>query len=112
MSYKRTDKINELIKRELSSIFLRSIDLPPETVVTISQVKTSHDFSQTKIFLQVLPFTAKGKILTWLRKSQSEIRCLLARRLTTYRAPKIIFVIDESGEKAERLNQLLDNLAK
>lgn len=110
MLIKRIEKVNELIKRELSQMLLKNIELPVGVIVTISQVRTSNDLSQAKVYLQILPINKSQDIFQLIEKAQKKFQALLSHKLITYRCPKIIFFNDKTGEKAERLNQLLDSL--
>ena len=54
MSSHRIDKVEQLIKEEISSIFLHKMQEPELGFITITNVKVSPDLKMAKIYLSVL----------------------------------------------------------
>ncbi len=110
MPANRMDQVDEFVHRELAQMIIRELELPSSVIVTIAKVKTSKDLAWAKVFITVLPFDQARKIQAFLNKNSRQLQKVLNNKLSTHRTPKLKFLIDESVEKADRINQLLDNL--
>jgi len=103
----RIEKVNELIKREISEIIAREIELPPDSLVTVVQVKTASDLTQTKIYLSVFPIAKAAAILKILRQRIGYLQGLLNRRLVMHPLPRIEFLIDTTEEEASQVEDII-----
>jgi ribosome-binding factor A len=84
-------RINETIRRNLSAILL---DRLRGNIVSIVQVETSSDLSQSKIYLSALK--NPKKVLEYLNKRSSKIWEELADKIDIRRLPKLIFIVDNT----------------
>lgn len=107
---KRISQINELIKRELSQILLREVDFPEKVLVTITDVKTSSNLFQVKVWISAIPKSDSEKILRILNKQIYFIQQILNKRLNMRPVPKIIFVQEKQSLEAARIGQALDKV--
>ena len=108
MQGKRLDRVNQLIKEEISTLLQRELKDPRLGFVTVTQVETSKDLRQAKVFVSVLGderqwtasmaalASARGFVHNWLRQH-------LDLRVT----PDIEFRADRSMEHAARIQSLL-----
>ena len=55
MASHRTEQVGELMKQELANIFLRDMDFPLGTLVTITRVIVSGDMRQAKVMISIMP---------------------------------------------------------
>lgn len=106
----RMEKIDELIAQQLGQIIVSEVELPKGSIVTITKVKTSPDLHQAKVFLSVLPESHQKEVMSLLINNAYEFQKILNDRLTLRSVPKLRFIIDETGQKAAEIEQLLDNL--
>ena len=107
---RRIQRVNELLREEISKLILREIDLSEDTLVTITEVKTSSDLQQAKIRVSIMPFLKADKILKVLNSQVFNIQRLLNKKLNMKIVPKIRFELDKSGEKTSRVEQLLKKI--
>jgi len=108
----RIKKINELVKRELGKIILKEIGFPRSTLVTITQVETSNNLQESKIFISVIPEKEEKNVFRVLEKEIYNLQQILNRRLAMRPVPKIKFVKDKGLREAQRVEEILDNLKK
>jgi len=87
----RIERVNELIKEELGKIILKEIDIAPNILLTIIDVGTNADLSQTKVIISVFPIDRSEKIMHRLKKGESYLQGLLKKRLKMRLLPKINF---------------------
>ena len=107
---KRIERVNSLIKRELGQIILREIELPDNTLVTLTRVESSIDLANAKIYIAVLPSDQTGRVLNILSKMVYELQKMLDRRLKMRPVPKIRFVEEEQNMEAAKVEEILQGL--
>jgi len=106
----RIDQINELIKRELSKLFLKEIDFPTDCLITIRKVETSKDLEQAKIWVSILPTDNQANVMRIIKKNIGHLQNLLARILVIRQMPKLIVKLDTTERKASRIDELLNQI--
>ena len=116
MSTNRSEKIADLLKKEISLIINNEIKDPRLKNLNVTAVKVSDDISIATAF-----YTIIGKSI---KKDDSEIdsqilknfcgmiRAKIAKKIKIRRVPKIIFRFDESIEYSENIESPLRNLSK
>lgn len=109
-SFKRTDRIAEMIQRKLAQIIQQEIKDPRmPALITISAVKVSKDLSYAKVYFTVFNSNAE-ETATILNTAASYLRTILARSLTLRTVPQLHFIYDESIEYGNRLSRLIDEV--
>lgn len=112
-SYKRADRVADLIKAELSDVLFRQIRDPRIGKVTITGVKVSDDLSLARIYFVEMaqdvctPETQKG-----LDQARGFLKRELSKRLKLRRTPDIIFTPDESFAYGSRIDKLLAEIGE
>lgn len=109
MAVPRIVRLNELIKRALSTIIEREFSHQTLGWVTLSRVIVSKDLQHARVFFTVLgDDQAEQHALRTLRHAQAFIRTHLARAVRMRYTPALIFEIDEELKQALRVDHLLD----
>lgn len=110
MDSNRQQKINELIKRELSLIFQQKARtwFGPE-LITITEVRISPDLSVATIYMSIFPSANKEQIIQTAREIHGQIRFELGNRLRNQlrTIPELRFFADDTLEQLERIDNLL-----
>lgn len=112
MPGERMVRINELIKRQLSSIFVRELELPHESFVTVTDVKTSKDLSECMVHVGITPDDSAQEVLTYLEHRSKIFHKELNEKIKLRKIPKISFKLDETEKKATHIEQILDDIAQ
>jgi len=99
----RIQKINELIKQELSMAFV--FDFPGE-IVTINFIHTAPDLSNSKIYISVT--SGHQSIYDALKKKTGEYRKMLADKLFIRKIPKLEIIKDEMQSEIEHIEELIE----
>ena len=114
MQTKRSDKVSDLLKKEISLIISSEIKDPRLQNINITAVKVSDDIGIATVFYTIIGKSIQktqsnidSKIL---EKLSGMIRSNLAKRIKIRRIPKIKFRFDESIEYSENIEKLLKNL--
>lgn len=109
----RQQKFGRLIQKELSDIFQRDKrGILDNAFITISDVTVSADLSVAKVYISMMLAKDKAQILERLNRGKGEIRKALGERIRhqVRIIPELVFIIDETEEKAFRIEELIKNL--
>lgn len=111
---KRLEKLNELIKEELSKIIFRELELPPGAMATITRVETSDNKLFCRVFISVFETKElnEERLLKDISRLTPKIQRMFNKRLRIRPVPKIKFVPDALEKKRERIEKLLTGLDK
>ena len=114
MTSNRSDKVADLLKKEISLIITNEIKDIRLQNINITAVKVSDDISIATVFYTVIGESIhkeESKIdEKILEKFSGMVRSNLARKIKIRRVPKIKFRFDESIEYSENIEKLLKNL--
>ena len=104
-------RVNELIKRELSTIVTREINFEP-ALVTINQVDVTPDLKNAHVFVSVLGSGTDGTVLEKLEKNRVTLQAQLAKTVVLKYTPHLVFHLDNSIERGTRVIKILQELDK
>ena len=113
MDSKRQHKYSKLILKDLAEIFQHDYrDSFNPAFVTLTDVEISPDLGIASIYVSVLPNTEKDRVMNSLEHKKSHIRGELGKRIGKQAriVPDLRFFLDETEEKAAKMDALLDNL--
>lgn len=99
----RTNKLDSLLQREISSIIQFDLNNPEIGFVTVSEVRVSPDLSRAKVYVS---FFGKNYEIAALKKSKGFIKTELSKRLKLRKIPDIEFVVDDTLEKVDRIHEI------
>lgn len=106
-TFKRADRVADLIQSEISDILLRQVRDPRIRAVTITGVKVTDDLKLAKVFfVEMAQDTIHTETLAGLEKATGFMRRELGKRLQLRFVPDLIFKEDASfayGSSIERL---------
>lgn len=106
----RIDRVNELVREELSQLMLREIDLPRDTLVTITRVACSPDLEHARVWISILPSDHADNVMQLLTVKIGELQHGLNATLKMLPVPRIRFLIDDTEDRAARIEGILDSL--
>jgi ribosome-binding factor A len=106
----RIDKIEHLIKEEISLIFLYKMDDPALSLITITNVKVSPDLKMVKIYLSVFDKEKRELVLEKVKASTGYIRSELAQRIRIRYVPELRFFIDDTIDYVEKIENLIKKI--
>lgn len=106
--YRRTDRINELLREELSVLIRDEVRDPRVGLATVTAVETSPELDHARIYVTALGDDAeKEGIVAGLQSASGFLRTQLGRRLHMRRIPELHFQVDRVLEGAQRIESLL-----
>jgi ribosome-binding factor A len=108
---RRIERVNELVRREISEIIRRDFGVGEFGVVTVTGVEISSDLKNGKIYVSVVGSPEQqSHALESLGHRHGMIQSEMSRHVILKYTPRLDFVLDQSGERADRINRLLDEL--
>ncbi|MCD6577574.1 MAG: 30S ribosome-binding factor RbfA [Anaerolineaceae bacterium] len=110
----RTKRIADRIKELLSEMLVTGkISDPRLASVFITDVTVDRELSFANIFVSSLKGKSKSdEILAGLKHARGYLRSSLAREIDLRTFPVLRFLWDETPERAERIEQLLDSISE
>lgn len=109
MESTRLSKIERLLQKELSEIFLLQTKSMPGVLVSVSVVRVSPDLSVARAYLSIFPSDKAKEIIEAIRANTKAIRFDLGQRirLQVRKIPELSFFIDDSLDYIENIDNLL-----
>ena len=111
MSNRRIERINELLREEISLLIMTELKDPRiNSIVTIVAVDTSPDFRRSTIRFSSLDNESDREMTSsGLNSSAGFLRKKLRERLSLRAIPELEFQFDDSIQQNIRLSQLIDS---
>ncbi len=106
----RIDKVEHLIKEEISLIFLHKLSDMNLGFVTITNVKLSPDLKIARIYLSVLEKEKRALVLDKIEVKKGYIRTELAHRVRMKFIPELKFFVDDTLDYVEKIEGLIKKI--
>ena len=109
MESTRQHKIARLIQKDMSDILLRYARTLHGTLISVSEVRVSPDLAIAHIYLSVFPQDKVASTMTLIEENTPRFRGELGalERHQLRIIPQIIFHLDETIDRMERIDELL-----
>jgi ribosome-binding factor A len=109
----RMDRVNSEVQAITSQFLNSHRDQFLPNILTVTNAEVSRDLQHAKIWISIIgkhinKTDLQNKLEHLRRNLQSEINRKLAFKFT----PIVEFVLDKSGEYAEKIDQILKNLSR
>ena len=113
MAKDRINKINEEVRRELSTIVRELKDSRIPMMTSIVAVRVTNDLSYAKVYVSVMgDETVQKKAIEGLKSAAGFVRREIGRKLQLRHTPEFIFELDHSIEQGAYINQLIHDINK
>lgn len=109
----RLERVNQLIRQELSELLLREVKDPRLSgYISVNSVNTTPDLRYAKVMVScVCEEERRKEILSALARSAGFFRTVMAKHLKMRRVPELSFVWDTSIERGSHLLELIDKVS-
>ncbi len=113
MEGKRSDKVADLIQKEISEMLVKTVKDPRIGFVTITRVAVSEDCRSAKVYFSVAGTPEeRERSMKGLNSAKGYVRKELGRRIRLRYTPEIIFKFDPSIEYAIHIGEVIRHLKK
>jgi ribosome-binding factor A len=111
MEGKRSEKVADLIQKEISQMLVKSIKDPRIGFVTITKVSVSEDCRFAKVYFSVVGTLAeRERSMKGLDSAKGFVRKELGHRIRLRYTPEILFQFDPSIEYAIHMGELIQTI--
>ena len=107
----RHNRIKALIARNISEIVMFELKKTGIGMVSVNDVEVYDDFSQANVYVYFMDNKNQKRHLEELIKTEGYVRSSLAKKMDTYKVPRVKFKLDESYIKAKSLEEALEREA-
>ncbi len=108
---RRLEQVNSLLREEIGGIMLHENTDPVLSALTVTEVRVTADLSSARVFVMARRFDEHGQVQSFptgdLEAAADKVRRLLAPRIRIKKTPKLQFLLDDTEERAERIESLL-----
>lgn len=107
----RQTRVGEQIRLELSDLLARDVHDPGIGFLTITHVKLSPDLQQARAYYTTIgDDKARQETRKALDRATPFLRRHIGQRLRLRRVPELSFLFDESIEKQDRIEKILQDI--
>lgn len=111
MTYNRSERVAEEIRKEIATMLFGEIHDPRIGFVTITRVIVTKDLRQAKVYFSMMGSEEdKKKTLEGLQSASGYVRREIGKRLKLRYFPEITFKFDDSLEYASRIEGIIKEI--
>ncbi len=103
-------RYNSTFEKEISIILQNEIKDDDIKFVTVTGVEITNDLSYAKVYITIFDKDKKESTLKALEKAKGFIRTELAKRVQIRHTPELRFVIDESIEYGNKIDNIIEKI--
>lgn len=110
---RRLQRVAELLKREVSELLRRELNVEDVGLLSVNEVKVSPDLKTATVFVGFVGNRQQRSAAPEkLAQHTKRIQLMLGAQLRTKWTPVLTFLLDESVEKGNRVLAILESLEK
>lgn len=110
-SYKRSERVRELLQEEMAAIIQREVKDPRIGFVTITRVELSDNLRNARIFISPMGSEEEQKrTYKGICNAAPFIRSRLGKRMRIKFLPELSFSWDHSQGRSDKINQILHTI--
>ncbi|HEX4665548.1 MAG TPA: 30S ribosome-binding factor RbfA [Chthoniobacterales bacterium] len=102
-------RVNELLKRELSSLLVREMTFE-DLLVTVHQVDVTPDLKSAHVYISVLGSAGRNEVIPKLEANRAALQADLSKHVVLKYTPHLIFHLDDSIERGSRVLEILQEI--
>lgn len=110
--YSRTQRIADMIQRELSELIRNEMRDPRVSLTSITGVEVSRDLAHAKVYVNFIAPAKEAReheeAVKALNGAAGFLRSQLARTVELRTTPALRFIYDATSEKGQKLSALID----
>ena len=108
MTFKRADRVNALLQRELGTIISEELNDPRIGFTTVTAVECTSDLRTARVHVSVLGDDEQiATTMKAIEEAKPYLRHELGSRIDLRFVPELTFLSDRSAERSARISTLL-----
>ena len=109
----RMRRVDEAVREVLGDAVSKDLKDPRVGFVTVTEVRTSPDLRHARVFVSVFGTPdEKAATLEGLRSAHGVLQARVARELRMKRTPTLAFALDDTAQRAARLEALIEEVTE
>ena len=113
MSSRRSERLAESVKQEVSKIILYELKDPRISFITVTKVEVTSDLKKAKVYISILgDDSTRKKTLRAIEHAKGFIQAKVGAQLQIRYTPVLTFCLDESVQKSLHISKLIDDAIK
>src|SRR5688572_6182501 len=109
----RSERVRELLKRELGEIIRREIPMSEAGLITVNEVGVAADLKSAVVFVGVIGTPDQRKrAAALLDKEAKRFQGMIGRAVVLKYTPHLKFEVDEAIERGNRVLAIIDEIEK
>jgi ribosome-binding factor A len=110
----RQQRVSELLKQELSVLITELTDPRlADSLVIVTRVVVSADLQNARVYVEhALPAKDSPRVMAALLHAETFLRKALVENLDLRVVPHLAFTVDETTERARRVDEILKQIAQ
>jgi ribosome-binding factor A len=106
-------RVDEAVREVLGDAVRQDLKDPRVGFVTVTEVRTSSDLRHARVFVSVFGTPdEQAATLEGLRSAHGVLQARVARELRMKRTPALEFTLDDTAERAARLEALIEDVTE
>jgi ribosome-binding factor A len=106
-------RVDEAVREVLGEAVTHDLKDPRVGFVTVTEVRTSPDLRQARVFVSVFGTEEeKAATLQGLSSAHGILQAKIASQLRMKRTPALEFALDDTAEKAARLEAIIEEVVE
>ena len=111
MRFKRSERVQELLLKEISALIQRGLKDPRIGFATVTTVDLSNNLKHAKVYISVLGTESEQhETITGLTNASGFIRGSLGKNLNLRYIPVLEFILDETAKRVAKINKIINEL--
>ncbi|MDQ2918684.1 MAG: 30S ribosome-binding factor RbfA [Verrucomicrobiota bacterium] len=102
-------RVNEVVKRELSTIITRDLTFA-DALVTVNEVDVTPDLKKAHVFVSVLGKGNANDVIEKLQANRVQLQAELSKHVVLKYTPYLTFHLDNSIERGARVFKILQEI--
>ncbi|MCX8029962.1 MAG: 30S ribosome-binding factor RbfA [Thermodesulfovibrionales bacterium] len=108
--YKRTQRLNILLREEIADIIVKKLKDPRIGFITVTDVELTPDLKLARVYISVMNEEEEQLNLDILNASTGLFRSEISKRIRIKHIPSIEFRADKSAQHGRRIDELLQQI--
>lgn len=115
MAVKREDRLNSQLKKSIYEALSTKVKNPNlSEMFSVVEVTCDRDLTLATVYVSIFSGTDAAKAATFeaIKHSAGFVRNCLAKSLHLHAIPQLVFQLDTTSQKSDRINQILAEVKK
>ena len=109
MRFKRSDRVQELLLKEISALIQRGLKDPRIGFSTVTTVDLTDNLKHAKVYISVFgDKSEQQETIEGLTNASGFIRGSLGKTLNLRHIPVLEFILDETAEHVSKINKIIN----